>query len=126
MFDLVTQDTFTEFVKSNENVIAYFWTQWCGACKMQDPILEQILKISQNSLKVARVDIQQNPALAQAYQVLGTPTLMFFKKGNKVRFKAKSGVRIDRLVGAQDFQRLQEISRYVINMTIIKMDSEND
>ncbi len=119
MFDMVTQDNFTEYVKQNNNIIAYFWATWCGACKAQDPILQQIINAFPNQIKVARIDTERNPALAMAYEVMGTPTLIFFKKGNKVRFKSKTGDRIDRLVGAQDFKRLQGIARYLINMQIV-------
>ena len=119
MFDIVTQETFTQYVKDNENVIAYFWATWCGACRAQDPILEKIINVYPNQIKVARIDIEKNPSLALAYQILGTPTLMFFKKGNKVRFKSKKAGRIDRLVGAQDFRRLQGIVRFLIDMKIV-------
>ena len=119
MFDLITQDNFTEYVKKNANVFAYFWATWCSACRAQDPILQQIMNAFPNQIRVARIDTEQNPSLAMAYQVFGTPTLMFFKKGNKVRFKSKKGGRIDRLVGAQDFRRLQGIAQYLINMKIV-------
>ncbi|MHA1264374.1 MAG: thioredoxin family protein [Candidatus Helarchaeota archaeon] len=119
-YDVVSQDTFRDYLKSHENVLVYFWMPWCGACKMQEPVLQQIKKVAGPYLKIARVDLQQNPALAQAYQIIGTPTLMFFKQGKKVRFKSKSGGRIDRLVGAQDFRRLQDIVRYLLNMKIVK------
>ena len=120
MFEMVRQENFTEYVKSNENVVAYFSSQHCGACKIQDPILQKILQDFSNKIKVARIETEKNPSLAMAYQILGTPTLMFFKKGNKVRFKSKAGDKIDRLVGAQDLRRLQGIVKYLINMKIIK------
>lgn len=119
MFDMVSQENFTQYVKDNANVIAYFWATWCGACKAQDPVLQKILNAFPNQIKVARIDTEKNHSLALAYQILGTPTLMFFKKGNKVRFKSKKAGRIDRLVGAQDFRTLQGIARFLINMKIV-------
>lgn len=119
MFDIVTQENFTQYVKDNENVIAYFWATWCGACRTQDPFLQKLINTFPSQIKIARIDTEKNPSLALAYQILGTPTLMFFKRGNKVRFKSKKGDRIDRLVGAQDFRILQGIVRYLINMKIV-------
>ncbi len=124
LFDMVTQNNFTEYVKSNENVIAYFWATWCGACKAQDPVLEQIATVFPNQIKVARIDTEKNPSLAIAYQILGTPTLMLFKKGNKVRFKSKKGGKIDRFVGAQDFRHLKGVVNYLINMKIMKREDK--
>ncbi len=120
MFDQVTQDTFTAYVKNNENVLVYFWAPWCSACKSQDPVLQQIQQTYPNQIRVGRIDTQKNPDLATAYQILGTPTLMFFKNGKKVRFKSKSTGKVDRLVGAQPFKPLQAISKYIIDMKIIK------
>ena len=120
MFDIVTQNDFTDYVQKNENVIAYFWTNWCGACRAQNPILEQIIRTFPNQIKVAQIDIEQNPNIALSYQTLGTPTLIFFKNGKKIRFKSKAGARIDRLVGAQDFRRLKGIVQYILDMKIMK------
>ena len=120
MFDQVTQDTFTEYVKNNENVLVYFWAPWCSACKSQDPVLQKIQESFPNQIKVARIDTQKNSNLAMAYQILGTPTLMFFKNGKKVRFKSKNMGKVDRLVGAQPIKTLQAISKYIIDMKIIK------
>ena len=100
MFDDVTQDTFRDYIKKNKNVIVYFWTPWCGACRFQEPVLEQISHAFPNQIKIARIDAERNSHLALSYQVRATPTLLFFKNGKKVRFKSKSGGRIDRLVGA--------------------------
>ncbi|MFX1293518.1 MAG: thioredoxin family protein [Promethearchaeota archaeon] len=119
MFEMVTQDNFIDYLQSNENVIAYFWATWCGACKAQNSILEQIIKSFPNKIKVAQIDIDRNQNLALAYQILGTPTFIFFKNGKKIRFKSKAGDRIDRFVGVQDFRRLQGPVRYIINMKII-------
>ncbi len=119
MFDDVNQDNFSPFLKKNENVIAFFSATWCGPCKMQIPILEQILQTFPNKIKVAHINVDQNSNLARAYRITGTPSLIFFKKGNLVRFKSRAGGRADKLVGLQDFDRLQGVVQYVINMKII-------
>ena len=117
MLDLIYQDNFNNYIKKNENVIAYFFTPQCGACGMQTPILEKISQIYQNKLKIAKIDASQNPNLAMAYQISAVPTMIVFKKGKKVRFKSR-GNRIDRLLGARDFNSIQGMVNYLINMKI--------
>jgi len=118
MFEPVTDDSFNRFLQTNENVIAYFSATWCGPCKIQEPVLEQIAQSFSNILKIAQIDVDRNPALSSAYGIKGTPTLLFFKKGKIVRFRAGPG-RIDRLVGVQDFNRLQKLASYLIKMKIV-------
>lgn len=117
MFETVTDNTFNQFLQSNENVVAFFSATWCGPCKIQESVLEQIAN-SFSTIKIAQIDVDKNPALSSAYGIKGTPTLLFFKQGKIVRFKAGSG-RVDRLVGAQDFNRLQKLISYLIKMRIV-------
>ena len=119
MFNLITDSTFNDFLKRNENVIAYFWASTCGACKAQDEILNQIEKVFPNRIKIAQIDVNKNPALSFAYHIQGTPTLLFFKAARIVRFKAGTSERTDRLVGARNFNQLQGIISYFINMKIM-------
>jgi len=123
MFDLVTDSTFNDFLKKNDNVIVYFWGPGCGACKAQDTTLNQIVNTYQNKLKIAQIDANKNPALSSAYHIKGTPTLLFFKHAKIVRFKVGSGGRTDRLVGARDFNQLQGIISYLINMKIVPKET---
>lgn len=123
MFDIVTDSTFNDFLKKNENVVAYFWAATCGACKAQDVILNQIEKTFPNRLKIAQIDVNRSPALNYAYQIMGTPTLMFFKRAKIVRFKAGEGVRTDRLVGARGLPQLQGIISFLINMKIVPKET---
>lgn len=117
MFETVTDNSFNQFLQNNENVIVFFSATWCGPCKVQEPILEQIINAFPN-IKVAQIDVDRNPALSSAYGIKGTPTLLFFKQGKIVRFKAGPG-RVDRLVGAQDINRLQKLVSYLIKMRIV-------
>jgi thioredoxin 1 len=123
MFDVVTDSTFNDFLKRNGNVIAYFWAPTCGACKTQEVILNQIVNTYPNRIKIAQIDVNKNPALSSAYQIKGTPTLFFFKQAKIVRFKAGSGERVDRLVGARDFNQLQGIISYFITMKIVPKET---
>ena len=117
MLEWITQDLFPNFIRMNENVIVYFYSQQCGACRIQKPILEQIASMFGNSVHIGQVNVMTNSRLAMEYGITATPTLMFFKKGKKVRFKFK-GNRVDRLLGAQDINRLRGVINYLINMKI--------
>ncbi|NVM01581.1 MAG: conjugal transfer protein TraF [Candidatus Helarchaeota archaeon] len=118
MLEWISQDIFPNFIRMNENVIAYFYSPQCGACKFQTPVLEQITSIFGNKIHIGQIDVMTNNRLAMEYGITATPTLMFFKKGKKVRFKFK-GNRVDRLLGAQDFNRLRGVVNFLINMKII-------
>ena len=123
MFDVITDSTFNDFLNKNENVIAYFWASTCGACKAQDIILNQIEKVFPNRIKIAQIDVNKNPALSYAYQIQGTPTLLFFKYAKIVRFKVGAGARTDRLVGARGLPQLQGIVSFLVNMKILPKDT---
>ncbi len=116
MLEWINQDVFHGFINSNENAIAYFSSPSCGACSMQDPILEQLSNIYRN-VHIGKIDVTKNGRLAMEHGISGTPTLIFFKNGKKVRFKSR-GTRVDRLLGAQDFNKLQGIINFVMNMKI--------
>jgi thioredoxin len=123
MFDVITDSTFNDFLNKNENVIVYFWAVTCGACKAQDVILNQIIKVFPNKIKIAQIDVNKNPALSFAYQIQGTPTILFFKRAKIVRFKAGTSGRTDRLVGARGLHQLQGIISFLINMKIMPKET---
>lgn len=69
-----------EVLESAENVLVDFYADWCGPCKMVGPILEQIAE-EEPTVKIAKINIDENPELAAKYKVMSIPTLMVFKKG---------------------------------------------
>ncbi|MFN3919608.1 MAG: thioredoxin TrxA [Methylohalobius sp.] len=78
----VTDDSFErEVLQSEQPVLVDFWAEWCGPCKMVAPILDQIAEEYQGRLKVAKLNIDENPRTPQHYGVRGIPTLMLFKNG---------------------------------------------
>jgi len=80
----------SQVVKSLEPVLVDFWAPWCPPCKMVGPIVEEIASEMAGTVKVCKVNVDENPATAQAYAIRAVPTLLIFKKGQVVK----------RLVGA--------------------------
>src|SRR5690349_18455076 len=79
----ITDDTFeTEVLQSQTPVLVDYWAEWCGPCKMIAPALDQIAKEYEGRLKVAKLNIDENPATPPKYSVRGIPTLMLFKNGS--------------------------------------------
>ncbi len=79
----VTDATFdSEVLKGDGPVLVDFWAEWCGPCKMIAPILDDVSKDYAGKLKVAKLNIDENPGTPPKYGIRGIPTLMLFKNGN--------------------------------------------
>ncbi len=80
----------SEVIQANELVMVDFWAVWCGPCKMIAPTVEELAKEYAGKVKVCKLDTDESPEVAGRYKIMGIPTIMFFKQGQKV----------DQIVGA--------------------------
>lgn len=80
-----TENNFeAEVINAKGTVLVDFWATWCGPCKMISPIIDQISTELAGTVKVGKVDVDENQSLAAAYNVRSIPTLIIFKDGQVV------------------------------------------
>jgi thioredoxin 1 len=81
--DVTDQDFEERVLKSNEPVLVDFWAEWCVPCHMVSPVVEEIGQEKGESLRVAKLNIDENPEVTRRYGVMSIPTLMLFKGGEE-------------------------------------------
>ena len=101
----LTDSTFDEEIGSAEEpVLVDFWAEWCGPCKLIEPVLAEIAEENKGRLRVSKVNVDDNLDIVRRFDVMSIPTLILFKDGEP---------RV-RLVGAKGkAQLLQEIGRHL-------------
>ncbi|UCE79530.1 MAG: thioredoxin [Nitrospiraceae bacterium] len=87
----VTTDTWEKEVMNSAGLIMIdFWAVWCGPCRIVAPTVEELSKEYSGKVKIMKLNTDENPDIASKYKIMGIPTLMFFKDGQ----------RVDQVVGA--------------------------
>ncbi|HJS00554.1 MAG TPA: thioredoxin [Flavobacterium sp.] len=78
------KSNFSSIIDSNIPVLVDFFADWCGPCKMLAPILKDVKTELGDKVKIIKIDVDKNQALAAQHQVKGVPTMLLFKKGKQI------------------------------------------
>jgi thioredoxin 1 len=98
----VSDDNFEqEVIKSEKPVLVDFWAPWCGPCRAIGPVVEDLAEVYKDRVKVAKLNIDDNPKTAIVYGVMSIPTIVLFKNGNA----------LDKVVGLVHKDRLEDLMK---------------
>ena len=78
---MTATDFETEVLASDVPVLVEYWAEWCGPCKMMAPLLDETARLYDGQIRVAKVNVDEEPALARRYSVRSIPTMMIFRDG---------------------------------------------
>ena len=99
----ITDATFVEETKSGLT-LTDFWAEWCGPCKMQSPVIEQLDEESDGTVQYLKMDVEDNPETARQFGIMSIPTLLIQKDGEVV----------ESLIGYHSKEQIEEVlSQYV-------------
>lgn len=99
---ILTDQNFNEMLSSHKLLLVDFWAEWCGPCKIMNPILKEFS--NDNHIWVGKLNVDENPEKSQEYSIQSIPTMVLFE----------SGIEVKRIVGAMPKHRLEkELSQWI-------------
>jgi thioredoxin 1 len=103
--DVTSKSWETEVLKHSGIVMVDFWASWCGPCKMIAPVIDELAGEYSGRLKVCKLNTDESPDISSQYQIMGIPSLLFFKEGKLV----------DKMVGAASKSQFKEKIEEIIS-----------
>lgn len=110
----INQSNYKQFIQNNDLVLVYYSATWCAPCRMQEPILKKLEAKYGKRVRFTKIDLDQNQALAQRYEIMSVPIIMFYLKGKRVRFPSKLRGRVDKLLGVRQYDKLDGIINHLV------------
>jgi thioredoxin 1 len=87
---------FSDIIAGSKPVLVDFSAEWCGPCKMMPPILKEVKDQLGERVTILKMDIDRNPAVASAYQIMSVPTLIVFRDG-QIKWRQSGVIRAEQL-----------------------------
>jgi thioredoxin 1 len=79
----LTDENFEQTIQKNKLVLVDFWANWCGPCRALAPTIEELAKENIGKMLIGKLDVDENPAIAERFKVFSIPTMIFFKNGQE-------------------------------------------